>query len=599
MSDTADNPAGLERQPYEPADAATSRGHVAGAVAYLTIRSAHNRFVRQVRRLKSPRALAALALAGLWAFSLFASPGPGESGRPADFLATETMFRLVVLGTFAGAAFYWLVGSERRALAFTPAEVDFLFPAPLTRRQLVLYKLLRAQATIFLNVVIWTLLLRRGDATGVDLVFRPLSLWLLLATLHLHRLGATLVRLGAVGHGRVGLRRMAIPLTLFGIAAGAVAGVLVFTWPEGGISSLSGLSAWIREATDAPMARVALWPAAVAVAPVYAETAMEWVRSMLPALLLLGAHLLWVVRADAAFEEAAVGAAAWRASRVRDRMNAAPDPGSLARRISARLPLAPNGAPAVALLWKNMLAAARTERLAVPVVAFPLIALGFALFGNAMPSNIRDIAALGLATWLIVTIAAGPNWVRNDLRRDLTRLELLKSWPVEGSSIVSTSALSSALALSILQLLAALAAFSAAAPTLFEEFGYSSVFAMVVTAVIGLPVLNLLASLVHNGASLLFPAWVHLGPERPGGLEAMGQLYLTLFATVALLLVLLLLPGAAAVAVAYFTSDALGPWRWPLAVAAAIPFALAEALMLSQWLGEVLERTEPGAAGSA
>src|SRR5690606_34357096 len=243
-----------------PADAATSRGHVAGAVAYLTIRSAHNRFVRQVRRLKSPRALAALALAGLWAFSLFASPGPGESGRPADFLATETMFRLVVLGTFAGAAFYWLVGSERRALTFTPAEVDFLFPAPLTRRQLVLYKLLRAQATIFVNVVIWTLLLRRGDAAGVDLVFRPLSIWVLLATLHLHRLGATLVRLGAIGHERLGLRRMALPLTLFGVAAGAVVGSLLFTWPQGGITSFADAGTWIRAATSSPASRVALWP---------------------------------------------------------------------------------------------------------------------------------------------------------------------------------------------------------------------------------------------------------------------------------------------------------------------------------------------------
>src|SRR5690606_1671410 len=115
-------------------------------------------------------------------------------------------------------------------------------------------------------------------------------------------------------------------------------------------------------------ARIALWPARIAVAPVYAETAAAWLQAIVPALLLLAAHLLWVVRADAAFEEAAVSAAAWRASRVRDRASGgATDPRSLARRISARLPLAPIGRPAVALLWKNTLAAARAERLAIPI----------------------------------------------------------------------------------------------------------------------------------------------------------------------------------------------------------------------------------------
>jgi ABC-2 type transport system permease protein len=598
MSNTAGSEALRQLEPEDAPPPRHDRGHVAGAVAYLTLRSAQNRIVRQVRRLRSPRVIVALALVALWVSSLFMGPDP-DGGRPAQFLATDTVFRLVVLGTFAGAAFYWLIGSEKKALTFTPAEVDFLFPAPLTRRQLVLYKLLRAQVTIFINVVIWTLLLRRGDATGVDLLLRPLSLWVLLATLHLHRLGATLVRLGAVGHGRFGLRRMAVPLTLFGLAAGAVAGSLLFTWPTGGITSFADVGTWIRDATGSAASRIALWPATVVVAPVYAESVLEWFTAMIPALIMLGAHLFWVVRADAAFEEAAVSAAAWRAARVRDRASGAPDPGSLARRISARLPLAPRGAPATALLWKNTLAAARAERLVVPVVVFPLIAIGLALFGNALPERVREIAALGLTTWVIVTVAAGPNWVRNDLRRDLKRLELLRSWPVEGSAIVGTSALSSALALSVVHILAALAAFSAAAPSLFGKFGYSPVLAAATSLVLGLPVLNLLASLVHNGAAILFPAWVHLGPERPGGLEAMGQLYLTLFATLIMLLVLLLLPGAVATGAAWFTEASLGAWRWPVAIAAAIPFALVEAFMLSQWLGEVLERTEPGAVGSA
>lgn len=575
-----------------------ARGHVAGAVAYLTLRSARNRFVRQVRRLRSPRAIIAIALAGLYAFTIFFSPGP-ESESPSSFLVTETVQRLVVLGTFMGAAYYWLIGSERRALAFTPAEVDFLFPAPLTRRQLVLYKLLSAQAVIFVNVVIWTLLLRRGDATGIDLLLRPVSLWVLLATLHLHRLGATLVRLGAIGHGRAGLRRMALPLALFGMAAGTIIATLIATWPAEGLQALDGVAAWLRAATDMPAARLALLPARIAVAPVYAESAREWLTTVVPAILLLGAHLAWVVRADAAFEEAAVSAAAWRATRVRQRVSGAPAPGSLARRISARLPLAPVGNPAMALLWKNTIAAARAERLAIPIVIFPILTIGFMLFGSMLTERVREVAAIGLTTWVVITVVVGPNWVRNDLRRDLPRLELLRAWPVDGAAIVGTAALSSAIALSVVHLLAASAAFAAAAPSLLGELGLTRLLAATLSVALALPILNLLGALVHNGAALLFPAWVHLGPERPGGLEAMGQLYLTMFATLALLAVLLLLPGAVVMGVTRLSEPSLGPWSWPLAVAAAIPFAVGEGWMLTQWLGDVFERTEPSSVGAA
>jgi len=176
---------------------------------------------------------------------------------------------------------------------------------------------------------------------------------------------------------------------------------------------------------------------------------------------------------------------------------------------------------------------------------------------------------------------------------------MLRSWPVDGAAVVAASALSSALALTVVHLLAGSAAFAAAAPSLVAELGSGRVLAAVATVFIALPVLNLLAALVHNGAALLFPAWVHLGPERPGGLEAMGQLYLTLFATLALLSILLLLPAGVAFGIARLTTAALGPWSWPLAAAAAAPVALLEGGMLAQWLGDVFERTEPSAVGAA
>jgi len=52
--------------------------------------------------------------------------------------------------------FAWLVPGERAALTFTEAEVAFLFPAPVTRRTLVHFKLVRSQLRIFFSALLLT-----------------------------------------------------------------------------------------------------------------------------------------------------------------------------------------------------------------------------------------------------------------------------------------------------------------------------------------------------------------------------------------------------------------------------------------------------------
>ena len=53
--------------------------------------------------------------------------------------------------------------------------------------------------------------------TGLPWILRLLSVGVLLATLHLHQIAASLVHAAADEHGRQGLRRNIVPLTLFGI----------------------------------------------------------------------------------------------------------------------------------------------------------------------------------------------------------------------------------------------------------------------------------------------------------------------------------------------------------------------------------------------
>ena len=105
-----------------------------GAYAYLVTRSLRNRLTRQVARLRSPRYLLALLL-GLTYLSLIvgqqhSSPTPpsSETSRWAELLLS--------VGVMLAVAWAWVIGSERRALAFSPAEVTFLFAGPVPRREL-------------------------------------------------------------------------------------------------------------------------------------------------------------------------------------------------------------------------------------------------------------------------------------------------------------------------------------------------------------------------------------------------------------------------------------------------------------------------------
>lgn len=388
---------------------------------------------------------------------------------------------------------------------------------------------------------------------------------------------------------------MALPLVLFGVAVGAVVAAFALAWPADGVASAAELGEWLRAAMNSAPARIALLPARIAVAPWYATAASEWLRTIGPALLLLAVHLAWVIRTDSAFEEAAVDAAASRAREVKAIATGAPSPRSLGRKLTANLPLAPTGIPTVAILWKNTLAAFRGERVVPAFVLLPILALVFMLFRALIPDRIANTVGVFLAIWVVATLALGPLWVRNDLRRDLRKLEIVHAWPLNGATVVGASALSSALVISLLTVLAALAALAAGWPTLVRDVGFTPLLAGGLAFLAGVPALSIIGTLVHNGAALLFPAWVQLGPDRPAGLEAIGQLYLTMFISLIAMAILAILPVLAGVLVLLLLPDIAGPWAWPLATAAAGPVVLAEAWLLTQWLGEVLERTEPHA----
>jgi len=561
--------------------------------AYLARRTAYNRVSRQLRQLRSPRYLAALVfgLAYLWIVAVEQRPQPA----PAAVVGARWVELLGALGVVGAVLWGWVFGVERRVLSFTPAEVTFLFSGPVPRRGLVQYKLLRNQLLILFNSLLWTLILAR-ERFGASPWLRALSIWVLLTTISFHRLGASFVRTSLLEHGRIALRHRVVSLVVLGAAVIAIVWsvqdalpTLASGWAAGPTTFLDALA----EAAAEPLPRTVLAPFRALIRPLAAHSFAEWVRAMGPALVLLALHYIWVIRADTAFEEAAAEATLLRARQVSARGGAAALPNLAHRRLPPLFRLAPLGWRGGALLWKNLLAVVRTRRARNMALAFVVGAVAAATLSFQGDGTVAEIAGWLATTWAALSLVIGPQWIRNDLRSDLLKLDLLRSYPLPGRSVVAAETAASTLVLTCMQLGLLLIAYIAfiGVPDLDPPLDLRT--AVLAAAVVCLPGINFLGMLIHNGTALLFPAWVHLGSNRPGGVEVLGQNMLMIVAYAALLGMALAAPAAIAAGLGILLEGSLGWW-------AAVPAALvlqvgiaAESVVLVRRLGRVFERMEP------
>ena len=179
------------------------------AFAYLTWLTQKNRTLTRIRRAKNPR-YAISAVIGATYFWFFLIRNPSRLTAEGGALFSDVFIVIATIGLVLIVASWWMFGGDKTTLAFSLAETAFLFPAPLSRRAVIGYKLFRAQLTILINAAIFIFLLRRGVGF-LPSGYRAISLWVLFTTLNFHRIGAALVRASWVEHQRHAFRRNLLP----------------------------------------------------------------------------------------------------------------------------------------------------------------------------------------------------------------------------------------------------------------------------------------------------------------------------------------------------------------------------------------------------
>jgi ABC-2 type transport system permease protein len=567
---------------------------------YLTTRTLRNRVMGMLRRVKQPR----YAIGMLFVVVYFGFLGWGQmtgfGGKPRQSLfQNESLRTLAPLVMAIVLMANWIGGGAMQALAFTQAEVAMLFPAPVSRRALILLKIARAQIPILINVVIMTLLWGGRSATQ-PVLLSAIGLYTLFATMHLNRIGVALVLASTFRHGAGGLKRNWVSIAIGVLVGSTVALAIIASLPGmgDGDSPLGAFMARMTNVLSTTWVRAVLFPFELITAPAFASTPGDWALAFLGASVIGGLHLWWVLRSHASFEEAAAEQSARLHAMLesfRKRGTLAPQEKTPKRRMT--IPLRPLGHPAVAIIWKNSLAFIRTiSALTWILVLFtPVIVLVMTMDSGAGAFAAAGVLAAILAFLLLLL---GGMIVRNDLRGDLLNLSSLKTLPMRGSTIVFAEVASSALPLAIVQCVLMWMAIAGAMLGKKPPPISATVSALVVMP-LAVIALNLLTSTVRNAAAVLFPAWTQLGVEgSSGGFEVMGQAMLGIAATLLGIAVLLIAPAVVTFVVVAWIQP-------PVAVGLVTSVVVGSAAVVGQaylvmlWIGRVLERTEPSAALTA
>jgi hypothetical protein len=575
------------------------------ALLYLQTRSSWNRLIARLRRLKKPKYLAGFIVGGLYFyfyFFRFMFQGGRRTAAPVTAeAAPETLLAFELAGAlalFVVVLLAWLVPHRRAALTFSEAEVAFLFPAPVSRRTLIHFKLLKSQAGIFFTTLVLSLLSARSASSAGWMHLA--GWWLILSTLNLHFLGCSFARTLLLDHGmKTWQRRLAVA----GLALALVA--LTTLLAQGRVepfqldylASARSLADYVARAIDhGPMPWVLL-PFRLLVRPFLAPDAGAFFTAAAPALALLWLHYWWVVRADVAFEEASLDSARQRAEAIAA-VRSGNSLGAARRKRRDPFPLRPTGPPSVALFWKNLIGAGsvftlRTWLILSVAFLFPAAMISLTTRNTELSQTLGSL----LLMCVVWSLLLGPQLLRQDFRADLASVDALKLYPLPGWHVVLGELLAPAVILSAIQwLLLAAATVLLAGVSSRTPLPLSLKLALALGAALILPWLNFLSYLIPNAAALLFPAWVQTGPQAPHGIEATGQRLIFLLGQMLVFLVSLL-PAAAAFALVFFAlRGVLGPaGAVPVASVASVAVLAAEAAAGVLVLGRIFDRFDSSA----
>jgi hypothetical protein len=330
------------------------------------------------------------------------------------------------------------ISAGERAITFTPAEVDFLFPGPFTRRQLLLYKLIKTGLMGIASALIFAVALGRNGGTYVG---RLVGIWLLFQFMQLLSMTVALVQT------IVGERLMAAAKRWVAIGLGAAALIAVLQ-----LVQLNHRLDWsvLRQTRETATAHVVLAPFAVfaraILLPDWYPQRLLW--TAVAAVIDLTMAVL-VIALDANYLEVAATASARRYDRLA-RMRRGGLAG-MARQTSAnrKIPMLPWIAGGGPVAWRQLTTALRTSRTLLIIITAMAVIAGVTI-SRSTDQNDSVGWVIGLSVWINLFLS---QMLKFDFRGDLDHMDVLRSLPIRPTAVAAAQLVAPAAVLSVVQVL--------------------------------------------------------------------------------------------------------------------------------------------------
>ncbi len=541
--------------------------------------STKNRFRSIGEKLRRPRYLLGLLAMFGYFFLIFRNPGSRHAASGAAVARESTLYGFGVFYLLQVLLFH-LFGS-RRGLLFSPSEVQFLFPAPVTNRQVLIFKWMTAQIGLFISSLILSLIVSRYGIFSMR--YGIPGFWVAHNVLYLHNQSMNLILPFLRERGRGGrlLARLPLILLLVGIAA-----AIVSVQPAGG-----DLAEVIGRARESVPVRVFLWPFASLVRPALAHGPLDLVVSLWAPLLLFGLFAALALIPKIPFHDRALESSE-RVAKLKTEGLDALVPLDKKKQVVKRptaLPLAPVGPVWRAIIWKNVLSLGRLPRRVWVGLGLGMAFMGFFMFfmTNLKGEGAQTASHIGLV--LLAVLAYGsmlaPAMLRVDLRIDIPHFDVLKSMPIRGRDLIFGEVMGSVLLLFAAQAVLLLVAATLIRQVMTTQVGWEIKGPLLVAALPAAFAMDFIFLTQENLLALWLPSFVRFGRGMRQGFDQFGQNLLGALVRATSAILLLVAPGAlgAGVGFAFIHWGEVSPWT---AIAAASltasPLLFLEGLLLQR-----------------
>jgi hypothetical protein len=415
---------------------------------------------------------------------------------------------------------------SERAIAFTPAEVNFLFPGPFSRRQLLAYKVITAALSCLVAAVMMSAFLFRFGS-GLLAGYLGLVLALLFVTLFSMAVSLVASSFEARAFNR---RRKVVLLALACLAIGT----LVYLSKD-----LVHLSATdlVDRVNESPFLRWLLLPFSWITGTFTAETIWpDLVVNGLASVAVLCVLLVLVFALDAQYLEASAVASEKiyaRLQRIRAGGAAAawrPTSGT----VRFELPSLPWWGGIGPTAWRQLTTAVRSARgvliflfIFSAMLVVPVLSVSLGMSGKQAAAVPYVLCSMLLS----LSLVSFPNMLAFDFRGDLERMDVLKTLPIAPWCLAIGQLLTPVVLLSLLQL---------GVLGLIEIVWGGIEWVLLFVAFLAWP-LNFLSLAIDNLLFLWFPA--RTAPAMPGDFQAVGRQMLLMFSKMLTVMVTLGVAG--------------------------------------------------------